>query len=121
MAASLPDKQVERMGRGISAGGGKSSLGYLFGGGEEVAAAAPQPPANEPTTEPASKNPAVDEPTTEPVSKNPDVDKNEQTPPTTTYATNNYYRTDGQNCGNFITVRSVSCKYEQSTSNVTLT
>lgn len=105
---SLPDKQGERMGRGrgTSAGGGKSSLGYLFGGGE---AAAPQPPPNEPTT-----NPAVEEPATEPASKNPNVDKNEQTPPATTYATNNYYRTDGQNCGNFITVCSVPCnRYKQ--------
>lgn len=93
-------------GRGTSAGGGKSSLGYLFGGGEP---ATPQPRPNEPPTNPTPKNPAAEEPTTEPASKNPDVDKNEQTPPATTYATNNYYRTDGQNCGNFITVRSFLC------------
>ncbi|KAH6803045.1 SPIRAL1-like1 [Perilla frutescens var. frutescens] len=83
------------MGRGVSAGGGRSSLGYLFGGGE---AAVPPPPAKEPITEPDSKN-------SDPDTKKSDVDKNKQTPPTTTSATNNYFRTDGQNCGNFITDR----------------
>ncbi|XP_057768592.1 protein SPIRAL1-like 3 [Salvia miltiorrhiza] len=79
------------MGRGVSAGGGQSSLGYLFGGGE---AAAPPP-------------------TTEPEYAAADADKNKlethptatATTTTTNSATNNYHRSDGQNCGNFITDR----------------
>ncbi|EEF47743.1 protein SPIRAL1-like 1 [Ricinus communis] len=94
------------MGRGVSSGGGQSSLGYLFGSGE-----APKPTNNNtveaaPAPVPASQN-------TGPVASNAPAQKpaspaevNKQIPagvPAT--ATNNYFRADGQNCGNFLTDR----------------
>lgn len=81
------------MGRGVSAGGGQSSLGYLFGSGE-APASAPPPPHKEPTNEPSLKTSATPA----------HVDNSKQNPGS---STNNYYRADGQNCGNFITVRVV--------------
>ncbi|XP_044490508.1 protein SPIRAL1-like 1 [Mangifera indica] len=82
------------MGRGVSAGGGQSSLGYLFGTGE-----APKPAANEGqsvSNEPSSKPAAVPQP----------VDISKQVPAgINSYSTNNYMRADGQNTGNFITDR----------------
>lgn len=87
------------MGRGVSAGGGQSSLGYLFGGGEAPPAQTP-PPTN-PTTEPPAETKV---PTIEPSTKTSPDPNTKQTPPTAGCTTNNYYRTDGQNCGNFITV-----------------
>ncbi|KAK4426254.1 protein SPIRAL1-like 1 [Sesamum alatum] len=85
------------MGRGTSAGGGQSSLGYLFGTGEAPNPQEPKDAINEPS--PSSK------PTASPAQ--PQVDNNsKQTPAASAgYSTNNYYRTDGQNCGNFITDR----------------
>nr|ANB66426.1 SP1L4 [Salix matsudana]QEH62722.1 SRP1 [Salix matsudana] len=87
------------MGRGVSSGGGQSSLGYLFGGGE-----APTPPVPKPTnttseTPQSSRLPVTNEPVAE-VSK--------QIPagvPAKPNTTNNYFRADGQNCGNFLTDR----------------
>ncbi|KAJ6290139.1 hypothetical protein OIU78_025958 [Salix suchowensis] len=86
------------MGRGVSSGGGQSSLGYLFGGGE-----APTPPFPKPTnttseTPQSSRLPVTNEPVEE-VSK--------QIPagvPAKPNTTNNYFRADGQNCGNFLTL-----------------
>lgn len=84
------------MSRGGSAGGGQSSLGYLFGSGESpnpkpaVAPAAGAPHAGAPP--PAEKAPAA----------KPDVNK--QIPAGVTSQTNNYHRADGQNTGNFLTV-----------------
>ncbi|XP_073059847.1 protein SPIRAL1-like 3 [Primulina huaijiensis] len=83
------------MGRGVSAGGGQSSLGYLFGSGE-----APKNPGeaqNAPSNEPPSKPSAASQA----------VDNNKRTPAGSSLGnvTNNYFRTDGQNCGNFITDR----------------
>ncbi|CAA2989811.1 protein SPIRAL1-like 1 [Olea europaea var. sylvestris] len=79
------------MGRGVSAGGGQSSLGYLFGGGETPNA----PPKG-------SNNGSSPKPSVTPQS----VDNSKQTPagiPGNTI--NNYLRADGQNCGNFLTER----------------
>ncbi|XP_073103470.1 protein SPIRAL1-like 3 isoform X2 [Elaeis guineensis] len=77
-------KTERRMGRGVSSGGGQSSLGYLFGSGE-----APKPAA-EPVQKPAPP---------------PPVDNSKQVPAGIqgTQA-NNYFRADGQNSGNFITL-----------------
>lgn len=75
------------MGRGVSAGGGQSSLGYLFGSGEVAVA------VNNPTTE-VAPNAKLESASQEAAS----IDTNK------TSVTNNYYRSDGQNCGNFITV-----------------
>ncbi|KAK4409820.1 UNVERIFIED_CONTAM: protein SPIRAL1-like 2 [Sesamum angustifolium] len=79
------------MGRGTSAGGGQSSLGYLFGNGE---APNPQEPKD-----------AINEPSSKPTAPPPEADSSKQTQAPAGYSTNNYYRTDGQNCGNFITDR----------------
>lgn len=90
------------MGRGVSYGGGQSSLGYLFGGGE---APAPKPARNE--TE-ASKGAAVAnheasiKPAAAPANS---VGVTEDTPAGIQRNKNNYFRPDGQNCGNFITDR----------------
>ncbi|KAK8933999.1 putative pentatricopeptide repeat-containing protein [Platanthera zijinensis] len=73
------------MGRGVSSGGGQSSLGYLFGSGEPSKSAGDNP------------NPA-------PTPAAAAVDNSKQIPagiPGNT--TNNYFRADGQNTGNFIT------------------
>ncbi|CAD5170282.1 protein SPIRAL1-like 3 [Musa acuminata AAA Group] len=74
------------MGRGVSSGGGQSSLGYLFGGGEApksvsddaapVQKQAPPPPINK------------------------EIPAGIQSSQAKTF-----YRADGQNCGNFITDR----------------
>ncbi|KAJ6822787.1 protein SPIRAL1-like 3 [Iris pallida] len=75
------------MGRGVSSGGGQSSLGYLFGSGEAL-----KPAAN--TAKPAEK-PAP-----------PPADKLKEIPAGIQgSAGNNYFRADGQNTGNFITDR----------------
>ncbi|KAE8727091.1 Protein SPIRAL1 [Hibiscus syriacus] len=88
------------MGRGVSSGGGQSSLGYLFGSGE-----APKRTAITNGTRPAAgRNPQKS--TTTPPSPPPGVAK--EIPagiPGNTTITNNYFRADGQNCGNFLTDR----------------
>ncbi|BBH04022.1 SPIRAL1-like1 [Prunus dulcis] len=95
--------QTKNMGRGVSSGGGESSLGYLFGGGEEIKKPAPKKvdaPQNQapvPSTEPPSQKPTA--PTTP-------AEVNKQTPAGVPGNTsNNYFRADGQNCGNFLTDR----------------
>lgn len=82
------------MGRGVSAGGGQSSLGYLFGSGEttdnaQVARKEGSPANNQPSikTSPASQ----------PIAKQIPAGVHG-------HLTNNYFRSEGQNCGNFITV-----------------
>jgi protein SPIRAL1 and related proteins len=83
------------MSRGGSAGGGQSSLGYLFGSGEPpkpaVAPAVSAPPAA------AGAPPAEKPPAAKP-------DGTSQIAAGVTSQTNNYHRADGQNTGNFLTV-----------------
>ena len=98
------------MGRGVSSGGGQSSLGYLFGGGE-----APKPTAN--TSEApkvqaevakpiAAAPPAAAPPATAPSASPPSADAGKQIPAGVPgNKANNYFRADGQNCGNFLTDR----------------
>ncbi|KAH6758501.1 SPIRAL1-like1 [Perilla frutescens var. frutescens] len=94
------------MGRGVSSGGGQSSLGYLFGGNE---APAPKPAANNVEAPPPSRNPApaasnavaekssaVAAPTGEPKQIPAGIQGSQK---------NNYFRADGQNTGNFLTDR----------------
>lgn len=97
------------MGRGVSAGGGQSSLGYLFGGGDEPAPNPRKAPSQAPTTtaEPPAKSApaAAADPVPAPAATKVEANK----PPAATVpgsgsATNNYFRADGQNCGNFLTV-----------------
>ncbi|KAK9052197.1 hypothetical protein SSX86_028825 [Deinandra increscens subsp. villosa] len=80
------------MNRGVSSGGGQSSLSYLFGGGE---APKPAQKAAQPAETPAANNVAA---------AKPDVTK--QIPAGIhSNPSNNYFRADGQNTGNFITER----------------
>ena len=78
------------MGRGVSSGGGQSSLGYLFGSGE-----APKPAANNPPAEVQSVN---NVPPSKPAAPQR-VDVTKQMP-----AGIHSNSADGQNTGNFITV-----------------
>ncbi|KAL6012026.1 Protein SPIRAL1-like 1 [Asimina triloba] len=82
------------MGRGVSSGGGQSSLGYLFGSGE-----APKPVVKEPV-----QNPAPVANNQKPASQPVDVTKQLPAGIQGNLA-NNYFRADGQNSGNFITDR----------------
>ncbi|KAL9225876.1 hypothetical protein vseg_001752 [Gypsophila vaccaria] len=87
------------MGRGVSSGGGQSSLGYLFGSGE-----APKPAASKPV---ASTTAVKESPAAAPERPANQSAEARQTPaiPAGVRATNNYPRADGQNTGNFITDR----------------
>ncbi|KAK4598849.1 hypothetical protein RGQ29_016054 [Quercus rubra] len=91
------------MGRGVSSGGGQSSLGYLFGSGE---APAPKPVQTNVEAAP-SEVPAVNNsPAPKPAVASPPVDVTKQIPAGIhSTSTNNYMRADGQNTGNFITDR----------------
>ncbi|XP_056165718.1 protein SPIRAL1-like 2 isoform X2 [Syzygium oleosum] len=84
------------MGRGVSSGGGQSSLGYLFGSGE-----APKAAASSHQTAPTEvDNP----PPSKPVAVSPPVDPTKQIPAGIhSTSSNNYLRADGQNTGNFLT------------------
>ena len=84
------------MGRGVSAGGGQSSLGYLFGSGETT--------SNAQTTQNqgSEANNNVPSQKTASAAASQPIDK--QIPAGVPgHLTNNYFRADGQNCGNFIT------------------
>ncbi|XVF60701.1 hypothetical protein PTKIN_Ptkin08bG0069500 [Pterospermum kingtungense] len=83
------------MGRGVSAGGGQSSLGYLFGNGESENNVQGTPNQGRATHNASSEKPPF---------SSPSIDK--QIPAGIHgNLTNNYFRADGQNCGNFITDR----------------
>lgn len=94
------------MGRGVSSGGGQSSLDYLFGSGDEpkpatvsagnAAAPAPAPPSQlhvAATSEPTPKPAAAITPPEKQIPAGIQSSK-----------LNNYVRADGQNTGNFLTV-----------------
>nr|XP_023876492.1 protein SPIRAL1-like 2 [Quercus suber]POE81140.1 protein spiral1-like 1 [Quercus suber] len=86
-------------GRGVNAVGGQSSLGYLFGSGETTSNAQPaqrsQNEGPEVNNVPSQKTTAA---ASQPIEKHIRAD-------VPAYLTNNYFRADGQNCGNFITNR----------------
>ncbi|XP_059640784.1 protein SPIRAL1-like 2 isoform X2 [Cornus florida] len=99
------------MGRGVSSGGGQSSLGYLFGNGE-----APKPTTNNAAPPQnqgqVASNGLAQKPTTAPTAPiapsapAPPVDITKQIPAGIQgNPANNYFRADGQNSGNFITDR----------------
>ncbi|KAF3336297.1 protein SPIRAL1-like 1 [Carex littledalei] len=85
---------MARNGRGVSAGGGQSQLGYLFGGSDEPKPTNRSMPPVEKPAPTSQSSPAVD------VSKQ--VPAGIQVQVT---ETNNYHRADGQNTGNFLTNR----------------
>ncbi|KAK6928085.1 hypothetical protein RJ641_006676 [Dillenia turbinata] len=81
------------MGRGVSCGGGQSSLGYLFGNGEPSNVQAAPKEVQVPTDAPAQKSP-------------PSAPVEKQVPAGIQGSLkNNYFRADGQNNGNFLTDR----------------
>ncbi|XP_052115833.1 protein SPIRAL1-like 2 isoform X2 [Arachis duranensis] len=84
------------MGRGVSAGGGQSSLDYLFVTDEAANNNAPA----------ADNVPAADIPPAASSEGQP-ADDDKQVPPGDVpgYLKNNYHRAEGQNCGNFVTDR----------------
>ncbi|XP_008786017.1 protein SPIRAL1-like 1 isoform X2 [Phoenix dactylifera] len=83
------------MRRGVSSGGGQSSLGYLFGSDETPKPAGNQTPVADDTAPPLKPSEA-----------SAPVDVSKQTPAgIQENTTNNYFRADGQNCGNFLTDR----------------
>ncbi|KAK9271611.1 hypothetical protein L1049_001974 [Liquidambar formosana] len=85
------------MGRGVSSGGGQSSLGYLFGSGETTNnVQAAQNQGHVADNGPPQKSTAALQP----------VDNSKQIPAGINgNLANNYQRADGQNTGNFITDR----------------
>ncbi|GAV75311.1 hypothetical protein CFOL_v3_18790 [Cephalotus follicularis] len=99
------------MGRGVSSGGGQSSLGYLFGSGEDApkstnnsVAPAPQNLGQIASNPPAQNS--TDAAATAPSPPPPPIDDGKNVPAGIPGNTaNNYFRADGQNCGNFITDR----------------
>ncbi|KAM3318851.1 protein SPIRAL1-like 1 [Capsicum chacoense] len=87
------------MGRGVSSGGGQSSLGYLFGDGE-----APKPTTNK-VEAPQNQGPTTSDPQ-KPTATAPAPNVNKQIPAgIQARNSNNYFRADGQNTGNFLTDR----------------
>ncbi|KAK4750764.1 hypothetical protein SAY87_004246 [Trapa incisa] len=97
-------KVRNKMGRGVSAGGGQSSLGYLFGGEE-----APKPAGNnaEVPKQGSDTSSGASEKftTTTTTASPPETDVPEKVPAGIQGSqANNYFRADGQNCGNFITI-----------------
>ncbi|KAJ3673092.1 hypothetical protein LUZ60_006466 [Juncus effusus] len=97
------------MGRGVSSGGGQSSLGYLFGTGE-APKPAPAAAANEsapPVEKPAPPAPAAPaHAQAAGSSPPPSGDISKQIPAGIQGSqTNNYHRAEGQNTGNFLTDR----------------
>ncbi|XP_042502358.1 protein SPIRAL1-like 2 [Macadamia integrifolia] len=110
------------MGRGVSSGGGQSSLGYLFGSGEAPKPAAKQAEPAQPTQNAQPAQPtqhaqpaqsqgqgANNGPSPKPTVASQPVDNTKQIPAgiqgNTSKNANNYFRADGQNSGNFITDR----------------
>lgn len=113
------------MGRGVSCGGGQSSLGYLFGTGETTNNVQRANTQGEPLNGGRTQNASVASPASaaSPASvaspaavaspakvasparvASPPIDK--ETPAGIPGCLkNNYHRADGQNCGNFLTVR----------------
>ncbi|CAF1783281.1 unnamed protein product [Brassica oleracea var. botrytis] len=100
--------------RGINSGGGESSLGYLFGSGKSVSK--PTKPAvntsfTTTTTTPTTTNGAGGRLTTTTTTNTITGDKNmteeekkKEMSAGVRGSPNNYLRTEGQNCGNFLTV-----------------
>ncbi|KAL5209139.1 hypothetical protein ABZP36_004762 [Zizania latifolia] len=91
------------MSRGGSAGGGQSSLGYLFGGNEAPKPAAAPAPA--PAVAAPAPAPAVAAPAEKASPAKGDVSKQIPAGIQGSRTNNNYHRSDGQNTGNFLTDR----------------
>ncbi|XP_051146031.1 protein SPIRAL1-like 1 [Andrographis paniculata] len=89
------------MGRGVSSGGGQSSLGYLFGSDES-----PKPAEKKPVDGAGESRQVTKEPSPKPNAVAQPVDISKQIPAGIhSSTTNNYVRADGQTTCNFITDR----------------
>ncbi|KAL6972483.1 Protein SPIRAL1-like 1 [Sarracenia purpurea var. burkii] len=90
------------MGRGVSSGGGQSSLGYLFGNGEAPKASTNNAEALQSAGQVSSSGLSHKRTAT-----SPPVDVNKQIAAGFIQGNNgnNYFRANGQNTGNFITER----------------
>nr|GFB67246.1 protein SPIRAL1-like 1 [Tanacetum cinerariifolium] len=97
------------MNRGVSSGGGQSSLNYLFGGGEAPKAA----PKAKATQAASCETPAANNvPAAKPDLVSPPVEVTKQIPAgIDSNVSNNYFRADGQNTGNFTTAFSYSLRH----------
>ncbi|KAL6983322.1 hypothetical protein U1Q18_016710 [Sarracenia purpurea var. burkii] len=101
------------MGRGVSSGGGQSSLGYLFGSGEDPKSASNNSTSNNQQTVPSEGQTVNNGPSSKTAAAAAaaaaaaqPVDVSKQIPAgINSNAANNYFRADGQNSGNFITDR----------------
>ncbi|RDX60171.1 Protein SPIRAL1-like 1, partial [Mucuna pruriens] len=104
---SLATPNKREMGRGVSSGGGQSSLGYLFGSGEPASNGARAQNANASPPPVEKQIPApVEKQTPAPVEKHIASPIDKQIPAGIPGSLkNNYHRADGQNCGNFLTDR----------------
>ncbi|CAF2136135.1 unnamed protein product [Brassica napus] len=93
LRVSAPELARREMGkaRGVNSGAGESSLGYLFGSVESVSKPN-MPTTTTPTTTTGDK------------AKTEEADK-KQMSAGVRGSPNNYIRTEGQNCGNFLTER----------------
>ncbi|KAL0420769.1 UNVERIFIED_CONTAM: protein SPIRAL1-like 1 [Sesamum latifolium] len=88
------------MGRGVSSGGGQSSLGYLFGSGE-----APTPAGEKSQAAGSVSRGVSKEPSAKPNGTPQPVDVSKQVPAGIhSSTTSNIFRADGQSTCNFITV-----------------
>ncbi|XP_010499049.1 PREDICTED: protein SPIRAL1-like 1 [Camelina sativa] len=88
------------MGRGFSAGGGQSSLGYLFGTGEAPKPAVSNAPVPQSETLPVNADPSPKPAAAQPANFTKQIPAG-----ISNSSTNNYTRADGQNTGNFLTDR----------------
>ncbi|XP_057803592.1 protein SPIRAL1-like 1 [Salvia miltiorrhiza] len=94
-------RRIGDIDRGVSSGGGQSSLGYLFGSGE-----APKPAVGKTQTVPSESSVASKEPSPKPNAAPKPVDVSKQIPAGIhSSTTKNYVRADGQSTCNFITDR----------------
>lgn len=93
------------MGRGVSSGGGQSSLDYLFGSGEPKPTTARTEPVDAAPVNHVHVAAATNEPPPKPTATVPQPDITKQIPAGIQGSQkNNYFRAEGQNTGNFLTV-----------------
>ncbi|KAL7606363.1 protein SPIRAL1-like 2 [Lactuca sativa] len=94
------------MGRGVSSGGGQSSLDYLFGSGEPKPTTARTEPVDAAPVNHVHVAAATNEPPPKPTATVPQPDITKQIPAGIQGSQkNNYFRAEGQNTGNFLTDR----------------
>lgn len=94
--------------RGVNNGVNESSLGYLFGSGQPSSAAAATMGTTTTTTTTTTTDGTGGRPITTTTTT---VTDNKKTSAGVRGSPNNYFRSEGQNCGNFLTVKLRSLQY----------